>query len=100
MTGAARTDWLIVRAGARRCAIALADIGETMRPQPITTLPGVPPPVLGSAVIRGAIVPVIHAAALLGEGDSDPRRFVTIKVGHRSVALAVDEVMGLRHSTG
>jgi len=98
MNHARGTDWLIVRAGTRRCAIALADVGETMRPQPITTLPGVPSTVLGSAVIRGGVVPVVHAGALLGESLTKPSRFVTIKVERRSVALAVDDVIGLRQT--
>lgn len=99
MTPARAADWLIVRAGTRRCAIALADVSETMRPQPITALPGVPPSVLGSAVVRGGVVPVVHAGVLLGEGPTPPTRFVTIKVERRAVALAVDDVIGLRHTT-
>jgi chemotaxis signal transduction protein len=38
-------------------------------------------------------VPVIDAARLLGEGESQPGRLVTLKINGRLVALAVDEVV-------
>jgi len=92
------TGWLVVRAGGQTCAIALDDVIETMRPLPIVPLPGMPPAVLGTAVIRGEAVPVVHAAALLGDGQVRPTRFVTLKVADRCVALAVDDVIGFRHA--
>jgi purine-binding chemotaxis protein CheW len=98
MSDASRPEWLIVRAGTRRCALALADVVEIMRPQPITALPGLPASVLGSAVVRGDAVPVVHAASLLGEAVSDPLRLVTLRVADRYVALAVDDVIGLRRT--
>lgn len=59
-------------------------------------IPGLPAAVKGVAVIRGAPVPVVDAACLLvGEGP-EPTRFVTLKVGARHVALAVEEVLGIR----
>jgi purine-binding chemotaxis protein CheW len=57
-----------------------------------------PPFVQGVAVIRGMPVPVVTAALLLGEnGPSSPAtRFVAIKAAGRRVALAVDQVLGIR----
>ncbi len=99
MSDGSKTEWLVVRAGSRHCALPLADVTETMRPQPVASLPGLPPAVLGSATIRGRVVPVVHAAALLGENATPPMRFVTLKIDQRCVALAVDDVIGLRRTT-
>jgi purine-binding chemotaxis protein CheW len=60
-------------------------------------LGGAPEVVRGLSVIRGVPVPVVDLARLLGGGDySAPTRFVTVRTGERSVALSVDEVLGIR----
>jgi chemotaxis signal transduction protein len=53
--------------------------------------------VLGLSVIRGASVPVLDIGGLLGRGGKEAlfRRFVTLGVEHRSVALAVEAVLGV-----
>ena len=61
-----------------------------MRPLPIRAV-GVPQhAVLGVAVIRGSTVPVVDVAAFFGECSAQPRRFVTVRVADRVVALAVE----------
>jgi len=67
-----------------------------MRPLPVESISGTPPFVIGLAVIRGAAVPVIDVAVLLGGTRSVPTRFVTFKVGERRAALVVDAVVGVR----
>lgn len=52
--------------------------------------------VLGVAIIRGSPVPVVDLAALVGTRSDRPGRFVTLRVHERQVALAVDEVLGVR----
>lgn len=49
-------------------------------------------------MIRGLPVPVVDAASAIGqpEASSDGRRFVSLKIAERRVALAVDEVIGVR----
>lgn len=108
-------------ANARHCALLVADVVEVMRPLPIDGLANMPPFVLGLSIIRGAPVPVVDAAALLGRGPeggeghgrgqgheraqrSDvnavgapvPTRFVVLRAGERRVALAVAAVLGVR----
>ena len=79
------------------CAMPLSHIAETMRPMPITALAGVLPFVLGMAVIRGSAIPVVDVGALLlSDQPAAPTRFVTLKMHHRQVALAVEEVVGIR----
>lgn len=87
---------LLCRVGTRYCALPLACVLETMRPLPVEPLAGMPSFVRGVSVIRGALVPVVDASALLGSADGALRgRFVTIRSGARRVALAVDEVLGI-----
>lgn len=88
---------LFCRARARLCALPLNDVVETMRPLPVTGVPGVPPFVRGVSVIRGAPVPVVDVGGLLGDPPSaGATRFVVLRLGERRVALAVEEVLGLR----
>jgi purine-binding chemotaxis protein CheW len=80
--------------------LALKDVRETMRPLPIEPLMGAPPFVLGLAIIRGFPTPVVDAGSLLGPStstspmlSSSPARFVSLKLGERTAALAVDAVL-------
>lgn len=88
---------LIVRAGARRCALRASEVLETMRPLPVERAGDAPDFVAGVAVIRGRPVPVVDLAKLLGEARANGiARFVCLRVGERRVALAVEEVLDLR----
>src|SRR5512146_894285 len=90
---------LVCRVGARLCGIPLEHVRETMRPLPTEPLANLPDFVSGLALIRGRPTPVLDAHRLLG-GELEPpapRRYVTIGLGERSLALAVDAVLGVRH---
>jgi purine-binding chemotaxis protein CheW len=88
---------LLIRTGPHICALSLADVVETMRPRPVEPLAGAPEVVRGLSVIRGAPVPVVDLAKLLGDGEqSVATRFVTVRTGERTVALTVDAVLGIR----
>jgi purine-binding chemotaxis protein CheW len=89
---------LMCRVGSRLCALPLDHVVETMRPLPVEPLPGVPRFIRGVSVIRGDTVPVVDAAALLGAEESHrhPTRLVTVRIGDRRVALAVDAVLGVQ----
>lgn len=86
---------LLCRVQTKILALPIADVVETMRQLPVEMLAGAPAFVSGVSVIRGAVVPVVDAALLLGGGDSVAGRLVTLRVGGRRVALAVDEVLGV-----
>ena len=89
-------SFLICRSSARFCALPLASVVETMRPLPLEPLAAMPAFVLGVSIIRGAAVPVVDAAKLLGsESSFAPRRIVTLRVSERRVGLAVDGVVGV-----
>jgi purine-binding chemotaxis protein CheW len=67
-----------------------------MRPQSVAPLDGTPGVVLGVAIVRGEPVPVVDVARCLGATASTPTRFVTVRTGARTVALAVDAVVDVR----
>jgi purine-binding chemotaxis protein CheW len=89
-------SWLVCRAGAQLFALRAAEVIETMRPLPLEPVCDAPPFVSGLAVIRGVPVPVVDLATLFGAARSHTARFVTLRIGARTVALAVDAVIGLR----
>jgi purine-binding chemotaxis protein CheW len=93
----ARTACLVVEVGARACAFPLLHAIETMRPLPVEPLAGMPPFVLGLSIVRGAPMPVVYLGRLLGAGDTNViSRFVTLRLGDRTLALAVSAVSGVR----
>jgi len=87
---------LLSQVGSRLCGVPLEHIDEIMRPLAIVPLAGAPSFVLGAAVIRGRPVPVLDAQSLLGLPRSPPSRFITLKAGQRTVALAVSAILGVR----
>ncbi len=87
---------LVCRVRAALCALPLRHVSETMRPLSIEVVAGAPRFVLGLAVIRGAPVPVVDAARLLGEADAPSGRWIALTAGSRQVALAVGSVLGVR----
>jgi purine-binding chemotaxis protein CheW len=89
---------LICRVQGRLCALPLHSVIETMRPLSMEVVAGAPHFVRGLAVIRGEPVPVVDAARLLGEEDASAssERWITLTVGSRRVALAVEGVLGVR----
>lgn len=89
-------DAVIFRAGGRSCALPVSAVIETMRPLAIQEIVGAPAAVLGIAVIRGVPTVVVDASRLLGADPVAPERFVTVRLGARSIALAVDAVIGVR----
>src|SRR5580658_8674545 len=87
---------LVCRVQNRRCAFPIHYVIETMRPLPSEPVPGAPGFVDGLSIIRGGPVPVVDMARLLGSDAGQPSRFVCIRTDHGTVALAVDEVLGVR----
>lgn len=101
--GQENESFLLCRIGSRIGALALKDVRETMRPLPIEPMAGMPPFVLGLAVIRGLPTPVVDAGRLVGSSTSpsstvspSPARFVSLKLGERTAALSVDAVLDVR----
>ena len=88
---------VIVCSDSRVCGFPLGHVIETMRPLPLTRLPESPAFVRGVAIIRGRSTPVVDLGLLLGGRESDGLgRFLTLRVDSGHLALAVDEVVGIR----
>jgi purine-binding chemotaxis protein CheW len=93
-----RQALLICRVGSRLCGIPLEHVLETMRPLPVESLGNAPGFVDGLSLIRGRPTPVIDAARLLGAATEQKARgrYVTLRLGERCAAFAVDSVLGVR----
>lgn len=91
---------LLCQVGSAVSAFPVADVIETMRPLPVTPLPGLPEFVAGAAIIRGVSTPVVPLRRLFGDDDAPPGRFVSVRTGHRQVALAVDAIIGIGKIAG
>lgn len=74
----------------------LSHVVETMRPLPVRPMPGMPSFIAGLSLVRGRPLPVVDAAALIGEPATPPARFITLQVETRQVVLAVQEVIDIR----
>lgn len=97
----AKVRLLNCRAGAKVCGLPITSVVETMRPLPVAPLAGGPPFVEGVALIRGRPTPVLDLRTLLAtERPAVAARYVTLRLGSpeapRIVALAVDQVLGVR----
>jgi purine-binding chemotaxis protein CheW len=84
--------------GSRLCGIPLEHVLKTMRPLPVETLGHGPDFVDGLSLIRGRPTPVLDALRLLGATTERKvrGRYVTLRLGERYAALAVDSVLGVR----
>jgi purine-binding chemotaxis protein CheW len=87
---------LLCRVEGLLCALPIDHVVETMRPLPVQPLAGTPRFVRGVSLIRGAPLPVVDAAALLGTAEAPPARFVILRADDRRFALAVGTVLGVR----
>jgi purine-binding chemotaxis protein CheW len=88
---------LLCRVRSWLCALPVAHVEETMRPLPVEALAAAPAFVKGLSIIRGMPMPVVDAGGLLG-GRDEPRsrRLVVLRLDGRRVALAVEDVLGVR----
>jgi purine-binding chemotaxis protein CheW len=94
---AATAHYLISRTHTFLCALPITQVCETLRPQSCQPLAGMPPFLLGASIIRGSVVPVIDLARLLGSTISPTiGRLVTVQIGDRFLAFAVEAVVGVR----
>jgi purine-binding chemotaxis protein CheW len=104
-THESRAMSLLFRVRRHLCALPLAHVVETMRPLPVETMSGAVSGVRGIAIIRGEPVPVVDIAGLFRDGPESSTtepgpepsaRFVTVRIAGRTIALAVDSILGIR----
>ena len=88
---------IVARSGPHWVAIPIRCVVETMRPRPVMPIVNTPAYVMGASLIRGTPTAVINLAQLVaGTQSTNIQRFITVVAGERSVALAVDAVLGVR----
>jgi chemotaxis signal transduction protein len=85
----AAVDLLAIRAGAEAYALRLSEIAGLFADRKITSVPGSDPALLGIAGFRGAIVPVLRLATLLGHSAAGTPRWLVIAAAE-PVALAFE----------
>jgi len=101
MPANASEQMLLCRVAAITCGLPLAQVIETLRPLPVEPLQGMPPFVAGLSVIRGRPVPVVLLSRVLGnEVELRAQRWVLVEVQGRRIALAVEQVIGVRSLAG
>jgi purine-binding chemotaxis protein CheW len=91
------------RVGDVRYAIAIGDVREICNPHVIVALPHAPLAVHGVADYRGEVIPVIDLRARFGLPQVEPSRrikWVVIRVDGHSLALVVDEMLGVFGTAG
>jgi purine-binding chemotaxis protein CheW len=96
VTRDARDIWLVCGSGSFLYALPLAHVVEVMPVLRIEPVAGSPPCVRGLAIIRGTPTPVVDVALLFGGPAGPSQRLVTVRTGLRTIALAVDRVLGVR----
>lgn len=89
--------FLIARVGPRWLALPATAIREVVLKGTVTRIPLSPAHVLGVAIIRGRVVPVISLESVLGSADLADLvptlpRLVVIETVEAEIALATDEV--------
>jgi purine-binding chemotaxis protein CheW len=88
-------SWLLCRNGAVLAALPIENVVESMRALPMVQVAGAPPYVLGLSIIRGAPVPVVDIGLIVNGAPGRAARLVTVRTAGRSIALAMDEVIGI-----
>ncbi len=84
-----------VRVGAGRYAFDVREVREIEERRRITAVPGAPAGVLGVCNLRGAVLPVVRLADVLGLAPTDDRFLVVADVDGMVAGLTVDEVLGV-----
>ena len=86
------------RVAGRDCAVDVMRIAEVLQPVPVTALPSAPAFVEGIIALRGRFLPVIDLRRRFGgepAADQARAKYIVAPIGATSVALVVDEVLGV-----
>ncbi|QAY75901.1 chemotaxis protein CheW [Sphingosinicella sp. BN140058] len=78
-----------------RLAIPAGEIAEVIRAPAVSRVPLAPPSLAGIANLRGAVIPIVSLAALLGSADARRGERVIVLGGGSPVGLFVDHVSAL-----
>jgi purine-binding chemotaxis protein CheW len=90
-------DVLSFKVGGEALSIPAAEVAEVIRLRAITRIPNSPANLLGVANLRGAVLPVLSLAGLLGRtvAAPSPSSRIVVAANGPAVGLLVDEVSAL-----
>jgi purine-binding chemotaxis protein CheW len=98
---AATERFIAVEVGGRQLPLPRDAVVEVMEAVPWTRVPRAPAGFMGVAMLRGAALPVLSIAALLGLPDHRPiGGFAAVELFGHCTLLAVDRIVGLRSRDG
>ena len=85
--------FLLVTAGRARVGLPVAQLEAVTDAGDIVSIPAAEPAMIGVTTVRGATLPVISLARLLGGGESPAATdtFVLVNAGGMRICLAVDD---------
>ncbi len=91
-------ELLCFQVGERLFALDIMVIGEILRNQTVTPVPGAPGHVLGVVNLRGELLPAVDLGRMLGCSPGQPggdreTKLVVVRAGGRSAGLLVDAVL-------
>ncbi|MFH5923007.1 chemotaxis protein CheW [Roseomonas xinghualingensis] len=88
---------LTVTVAGQTLALPAGAVQEVLRPRPVTRVPHAPPGLLGLINLRGAVVPVVSLARLVGleEAAPSPSARIVVVNGTAQAGLLVDSVSAL-----
>jgi chemotaxis signal transduction protein len=91
----ADADYLLIRAGGKPYAVALAEIGGVLADVAVTRVPSAVAGLLGIAGLRGEIVPVFELAVLIGgAATAEPGRWLLLRAGASPIGFAFGVLEG------
>lgn len=96
---AATLEIVLFEVGGQRYALPSMDVKEIVRAVAISRLPRAPEIIEGVFSLRGQVVPVLDIRSRFGLAPKPLHpsdRFIIAAAGRRTVALRVDEAIGLR----
>lgn len=98
MSAAPTSPYITFFVGEAQFAADAADVSEIFRSPKVTRVPGAPFSLLGIAGLRGAAIPVISLARLLGREDAPGAESrLLLLAGRQPIGLSVDRVGALAH---
>lgn len=97
---AASVPLLVARVGSRWIALPVKTVQEVVLKDFVTRVPRMPEHVLGAAVIRSRVVPVLSIAGLLSANDPVDLvptlpRLIVLETPEGELAIVADEVRGI-----
>jgi len=91
--------WLGARLGDQRVLLPLGEVGEVLKPPPLTRVPGAQPWLKGVAYVRGHLLTVVDLPGFLsGEATTSGAEARLVALRHRQMPLGlmVDAALGLQ----